>query len=161
MTMPTPTHPEDQPSKLDWRAAQAVGERLMEEQASQHDFAVGRPLSFSFDPFSGTYTYSVRSSLDVNEVRGGVTIVFDGDDGALRHLELPTSERSGNTVSAWLAALHLANVFGLPYRIFVCVLGVVITMLSVTGVYIWWKKRKARIFSKAHRGVAAAEVVVE
>ena len=39
----------------------------------------------------------------------------------------------------------MADVFGLAYRIFVCVLGLVITMLSVTGVYIWWKKRKARL----------------
>jgi uncharacterized iron-regulated membrane protein len=43
----------------------------------------------------------------------------------------------------------MANVFGLPYRIFVCILGLVIAMLSVTGVYIWWKKRRAR---NAHMG---------
>ena len=30
------SHSEDQPPKLDWRAAQAVGERLMAEQASGH-----------------------------------------------------------------------------------------------------------------------------
>ncbi|HXW70657.1 MAG TPA: PepSY-associated TM helix domain-containing protein [Methylocella sp.] len=156
MTMPALTHPEDQPPKLDWRAAQAVGERLMAEQISEHGFTTGRSLSFSFDPFQGTYTYAVRSSLDVDEVRGNVAIVFDGDDGALRHSESPTGERSGNTVSAWLSALHLANVFGLPYRIFVCMLGLVITILSVTGVYIWWMKRRARKFSKAHRGATPA-----
>jgi uncharacterized iron-regulated membrane protein len=38
----------------------------------------------------------------------------------------------------------MANVFGLPYRIFVFIAGIVITMLSVTGVYIWWKKRGFR-----------------
>lgn len=37
-----------------------------------------------------------------------------------------------------------AEVFGLPYRIFVCGLGIAIAMLSVTGVYIWWKKRRLR-----------------
>jgi ABC-type multidrug transport system permease subunit len=44
----------------------------------------------------------------------------------------------------------------LAYRIFVCALGLVIAMLSVTGVYIWWKKRRAQKFSKAHRGQPAA-----
>jgi uncharacterized iron-regulated membrane protein len=39
-------------------------------------------------------------------------------------------------------ALHMANVWGLPYKIFVCVLGLVIVMLSATGVLIWWKKRR-------------------
>jgi uncharacterized iron-regulated membrane protein len=28
-------------------------------------------------------------------------------------------------------------------KIFVCMMGLVITMLSVTGVYIWFKKRRA------------------
>jgi hypothetical protein len=47
---------------------------------------------------------------------------FDGDTGALRSLSLPTGEHSGNTVSTWLAAPHMADVFGPPYRIFVRVL---------------------------------------
>ncbi|HUB63106.1 MAG TPA: hypothetical protein VL996_01420 [Methylocella sp.] len=33
--------------------------------------------------------------------------------------------------------------------IFVCVLGIVITLLSVTGLTIWWKQRGACKFSQA------------
>ena len=44
--------------------------------------------------------------------------------------------------------------FGLPYRILVCALGLVVAMLSGTGVYIWWKKRKARKFSAARASFA-------
>jgi uncharacterized iron-regulated membrane protein len=36
-------------------------------------------------------------------------------------------------------------VFGRPYQIFVCLLGVLVAMLSVTGVYIWWKKCQGRL----------------
>ena len=75
-------------------------------------------------------------------------INFDADTGELISFEAPTGEHSGNTVTNWLRALHMADVFGLPYRIFVCVLGLIITMLSVTGVYIWWKKRCARVKSR-------------
>ena len=50
-------------------------------------------------------------------------------------------------MTTWLIELHMANLFGLPYRIFVCVLGLVIVMLSVTGVYIWWKKRRRALAS--------------
>ncbi|MEI8208607.1 MAG: PepSY-associated TM helix domain-containing protein [Methylococcales bacterium] len=39
--------------------------------------------------------------------------------------------------------LHMERMFGLPMKIFVCVMGLVITLLSVTGVYIWLKKRWA------------------
>jgi uncharacterized iron-regulated membrane protein len=38
----------------------------------------------------------------------------------------------------------MANVFGMPYRIFVCALGLLIAPLSNTGVNIWWRKRQAR-----------------
>jgi len=38
----------------------------------------------------------------------------------------------------------MARVFGRPYQVFVCLLGLVVAMLSVTGVYIWWKKRRGR-----------------
>lgn len=41
--------------------------------------------------------------------------------------------------------MHTANVFGLPYKIFVCVVGFVVAMLSVTGICIWRKKRAARV----------------
>jgi len=56
----------------------------------------------------------------------------------------------------WLRALHMIQdpVDYLVYRIFVCVIGVVIVMLSVTGVYIWWKKRRARISNVKRRRIA-------
>lgn len=56
---------------------------------------------------------------------------------------LPRGQYAGNTLTQWLVALHEANVFGLPYRIFVSLLGLTIVMLSVTGIVICWKKRKA------------------
>jgi uncharacterized iron-regulated membrane protein len=43
-----------------------------------------------------------------------------------------------------LSGLHTAAIWGLPYQVVVCVMGLVITMLSLTGVYIWWKKRNAK-----------------
>ncbi len=53
----------------------------------------------------------------------------------------------GETITNWLVALHMirdpVNYFA--YRLFVAVIGLVIVALSVTGVYIWWKKRAARI----------------
>ena len=75
-------------------------------------------------------------------------VIFDANTGELKQLLLPSGQHSGNTVTNWLQTLHEANVFGLPYRIFVCVLGLVIVMLSVTGVVIWLKKRRARLISQ-------------
>ena len=154
-----PSPPPNEIPRLDFRAALLTGERLMAEQATKHDFSVERAVILY--RMNGVYSYFVKSSRDIRDKVGLTYVNFDADTGALISLELPTGQHSGNTLSAWLYALHMADVFGLPYRIFVCALGLVITMLSITGVYIWWKKRKARQFSKAHRGVAAAQIVAK
>ncbi len=113
-------------------------------------------MLYMFYHMGGSYGYVVRSSRDIRDKLGLTMINFDADTGELISFETPTGEHSGNTVTTWLRALHMADVFGLPYRIFVCVLGLIITMLSVTGVYIWWKKRKARIHANSRSASATA-----
>jgi uncharacterized iron-regulated membrane protein len=151
--------PLDSP-RLNFQTALSTGQRLMADQAAQHDFTVDRPVGLGYQPSRGLYFYFVRSSRDIRDKAGRTYVYFDGDSGALRLLALPTGQYSGNTVTSWLVGLHMADLFGLPYRIFVCALGMLVTMLSVTGIYIWWKKRRARQFSTAHRGAAAAVAAV-
>jgi len=152
-TTEMPRHAGNQPPKLDWRAAQEAGARLMAEEAAIHGFTVERKESLSYSPAENAYYYDARTSRDLSDLNA-TALVLDGDTGAFRSLRLPTGEHSGNTISTWLYALHTADVFGLPYRIFVCALGLAIAMLSVTGVYIWWKKRKGRILAASRRGHA-------
>lgn len=131
---------------MSWRQAHETAERLMTEQGILHGVSVERPLALRLDRARHQYVYTVRSSRDIQERRGRTRLVFDASTGALKQLQLPTGQHSGTTVTMWLNALHDANVaiLGLPYRIFVCALGLVTTMVSITGVYIWWKKRVAR-----------------
>ena len=44
----------------------------------------------------------------------------------------PTRD-TGSAMGYWFQKLHLTHSFGLAYEIFVAILGVVITMFSVTG----------------------------
>ena len=145
---PSIPRPSETP-RLDFRAALLTGERLMAEQAQKHGFSV--QLAVMQYRSGGDYFYFVKSSRDIRDKAALTYIIFDADTGALRSLIMPTGQHNGNTISAWLYALHMADVFGLPYRIFVCVLGLVIAMLSVTGVYIWWKKRMARMRAASQR----------
>lgn len=127
-----------------WEEAQAIGEKFIAEQAIVHGFTIERPTRLSIQRKSGLYYYGVRSSHDIGDSSGRTSIAFDAYTGELRSVRVPTGRHAGNTITTWLVELHMANVFGLPYRIFVCALGLVIVMLSITGVYIWWKKRMAR-----------------
>jgi uncharacterized iron-regulated membrane protein len=138
-----PSTPRERP-RLDWHAAQRAGDRLLAEQAAIHGFTVGKPFGLAYLPEFGVYSYDVASSLDVRGHGWDTGVWLDGDTGELRKLFRPTGEHRGNTVSTWLRALHFADVHGsLAYRVFVCLLGLVITLLSYTGVYLWWRKRKA------------------
>lgn len=135
---------------LDWRAARANGERLAAELAKERGFRIVAPLGLSYSPMGGVYSYQIRTDRDVFErsPKGGSTVIaFDGNDGSLVRLHMPTGEHAGNTVESWLYALHMTRVLGRPFQIFVCALGLFVTLLSVTGVYIWWKKRRARKLS--------------
>ena len=138
---------------LGWRGALAAGERLMAVEASTRGFVIGEPMLLLYDQKLGLYTYAVET---ISPSRSTVRARRSASTAPRRNVDFraPTGEHAGNTVEAWLKALHKAEVFGLPYKIFVCILGLVIAMLSVTGVYIWWKKRKARRFRKT-RGASS------
>lgn len=136
----------EQPA-LDWPQAVGTAERLLAEQAVLQGFTVEKPVAMRLDRARHLYIYQVRSSRDIQDRRGRTRLVLEANTGEVKQLHLPTGQHNGLTVTMWLNALHDANVFGLPYRIFVSMLGLLIVMLASTGVYVWWKKRQARTFS--------------
>ncbi|EIC30421.1 PepSY-associated TM helix domain-containing protein [Methylomicrobium album] len=127
---------------IDLRAAYRLGHRAMTRAAAEHGFQIEAPVAIWINRAKGFYVYCVRSSLDIQDHEGQTRVVIDANSGQQKMLLLPAGQYNGNTVTSWLTALHMANVFGLPYRLFVCVLGLVIVMLSVTGIVIWLKKRR-------------------
>ncbi|MBL8430169.1 MAG: PepSY domain-containing protein [Dechloromonas sp.] len=132
---------------LDWLQAVGTAQRLMAEQAVAQGFTLDKTVSMRLDRARHLYIYQVRSSRDIQDRRGRTRLVLDANTGEMKQLHLPTGQHNGLTVTMWLNALHDANVFGLPYRIFVSMLGLLIVMLASTGVYVWWKKRRARTSS--------------
>ena len=129
-----------------------IGERLMAEQALKHGFTITRPYGMAYIPEFGVYTYAVRGSKDIRGYGWDTSIWVDGNTGALRDVSLPSGQHTGNTITTWLWGLHYGDIRDfLPYRILVCFFGIVLVMLSVTGIYIWWKKRRVRRASRAPR----------
>ena len=144
--------PMEQP-RLNWLDAQAVGERLMAAHVAQAGLTVRRPVGLRLYREFGVYQYQVESDREIDDRprRYTTQVWFDADTGALRLALLPRGQYAGNTISNWLYALHMANVFGLPYRMFVCFLGWVVVMLSVTGVYLWAKKCRSKAMAHSRR----------
>jgi uncharacterized iron-regulated membrane protein len=121
-------------------AARARGALLASRQMARRGMTAGAADSLSYDPGTGAYVYSFRSSRDFTDHRGWSSVLFSAQDGHLLGVELPAGQSGANTFTNWITAL-----FGLPWRIAVSLIGGIVTMLSVTGVIIWMKKRSARI----------------
>ena len=138
---------------LAWEEAERIARDLMAARAASDGFIVDRRVDFSLDRATGLYVYGVHSDRDVGEKYGGTTVAFDAYSGAVHGFQAPSARKGGDTVTTWLVELHMANVFGLPYRLFVFVGGLAIALLSVTGVVIWWKKRGARRHAGRMKGM--------
>lgn len=132
---------------LDWRDAHRRGRALMAEQATQRGFEVVDERRLVYQPEAGIFRYQVRSSLDVSDRYAGTTLWLSAQDGRLLEFEAPTGENAGRTLTTWLYQLHFGavSVLGVPYRVFVCWLGLAVAVLSVTGVWVWWVKRTKRV----------------
>ena len=136
---------------IDFRTAYQLTWQLMAEQAHQKGFTVEEEIAISYDPAKGLYSYQVKSDYDIMDGVGVTLVWIDGNSGAFVNHFLPTGQKAGDTITVWLQTLHMAKIWGLPYKIFVCLMGLIVAMLSVTGVYIWLKKRKARLMSFERR----------
>jgi uncharacterized iron-regulated membrane protein len=132
---------------LTWSEALIRGQTLLSEQAEQEGFEVIEPERLRYFEHLGHFQYRAKSSLDIMTHYAQTGVWFDGDSGEYRALDVPTGKNAGVTATTSLYALHFGNwaTGGLAYRIFVCVCGVLVGLLSVTGVWIWWRKWKQRV----------------
>ena len=74
---------------------------------------------------------------------GSYGVFVDDRSGAVTYVRTPKGTAADVFVN-WLSALHMGNVFGTPYKVVLCLLGLVVAGLSATGVIIWWRKLRSR-----------------
>lgn len=134
---------------LDWPAARAQGRQLMDALARQHAFTIIEENALAYERALGVYSYNVRSSRDVRAHKGLTTVFFDAASGRQLAAWLPTGAASGDTIRSWISALHMASMWGWPFKLFICAMGLLVAGLSVTGVLIWRRKRQGKAKARA------------
>jgi len=112
-----------------------------ETLAIDKNIELGSERSLRYSASNHTFQYRFHSSLDVDESLSRSVLYISAHDGELLQVFWPTSQHSATTVTQWLYALHMAEVFGWPYRLLVCLLGLAVCYFSYSGLLIWWKKR--------------------
>lgn len=71
-------------------------------------------------------------------------LYLDGDSGAELGARVPWQGTAADIFVQLQFPLHSGRILGLPGRVIISLMGLVVAMLSLTGVIIWAKKRKAR-----------------
>ena len=126
-----------------WEEIRETARRELQSRSLALNFRVLGEEGLYYQPDKGLFTYLVRSDRDVTSEGGGSVLLLD-DRGRPLGFSLPTGQNVGATLNTWLFALHTAEVWGMPFRLFVALMGILVSGFSITGVYIWWKKRRAR-----------------
>jgi uncharacterized iron-regulated membrane protein len=75
---------------------------------------------------------------------GPAMIDLDGTDGRILSERIPGQGTAGDLFLQLQFPLHSGRIAGLPGRIFISFMGLVVAALAATGLVIWWRKRKAR-----------------
>jgi len=92
---------------------------------------------------------------------GGVghkRLYYDGMDGRYLGDRQPWKGTAADIFLQAQFPLHSGRILGMPGRILISAMGIVVAMLSITGVIIWWRKRGSRrdyAVQHARRTVAA------
>jgi uncharacterized iron-regulated membrane protein len=95
---------------------------------------------------------------------GGVghkRLYVDSPDGRVIGERLPWEGTAADLFVQAQFPLHSGRILGLPGRILISAMGLVVAMLAITGVYIWWKKRRARLRHERRAGAPIGEAVAE
>jgi len=127
--------------QIGWQEARMLGEKYMAEAAEKYGFSINHPHALVYRREKGFYDYRVHSSFDILKY-GSTSVAIDAQTGKLLGVQIPTGVEAGTTFTSWIKALHMAMVGCMPWRIFVSFIGLVVVTLSITGIWLWLKKRK-------------------
>jgi uncharacterized iron-regulated membrane protein len=75
---------------------------------------------------------------------GNRWLYFDDKNGTLAGANIPGTGSAGDIFMQAQFPLHSGRILGLPGRILISIMGVVVAILSMTGIIIWFRKRHNR-----------------
>lgn len=103
-----------------------------------------RPADLYFLPGIGLYGVSMAAAGEGDPWSGlgPDTVWVAADDGHIVRIDRAGQRLAGDTLLEVQYPLHSGRIAGLPSRILVAILGLAVAMLSLTGPWIWWRKRR-------------------
>lgn len=128
----------------------------------------GKRLGFDHPPggiwYGGDYPFYNISFFDPADEMGAMgmglsNIYVSADDGRILGMHRPWHGTAADIFVQLQLPLHSGRILGLPGRILMSVMGLIVVMLTITGIVIWERKRRARRMQRVNSvGRAAAQL---
>ena len=148
----------DKHHPIEPRVAYADIVRTAGDEAKRRQWAEPAGSIFYSQEF-GIYGVSFFKAGDDHGAGGvGPAVLYFDSDGRLAGDRQPWKGTAADIFVQAQFPLHSGRILGLPGRILISFMGVVVAMLSVTGVIIWWRKRASRVATAAQRRGVKGEV---
>ena len=136
-----PSPPGPKPRRLGWDAAAA---RAGEAAAHRSGVRLA-PAVASFDADGNLYRVGfTRSGVRDYTGLGPVYWYVDADSGRVAYVDDPYRDSLGRIFLRGLYPIHSGQMLGLTGRILALLLGLAVVEMSITGGYLWWRKRSVR-----------------
>jgi uncharacterized iron-regulated membrane protein len=129
--------------KIDWHQALKIGRAEAKQLGVQHGFTTTHEYAVNYIAEKGHYTYNFETSADRKNIHSS-GIFIDANTGEVVARITAANCPTANAVTNWIQSLHMARWGGLAFKIFVSIMGLLITTFCVTGIIIWMRKRSAR-----------------
>ncbi|MDH6592471.1 putative iron-regulated membrane protein [Variovorax sp. TBS-050B] len=135
---------------LGTRIEPAIGFRqiVAEAEAEARRRGWDTPLGGVFyNQRAGFYNVSFfdHATHDSSDGMGLSNLYLDGRDGRLIGSNRPWQGTAADVFAQLQLPLHGGRILGLPGRILMSLMGLAVAGLSITGIVIWWRKRRARL----------------
>lgn len=103
-----------------------------------------RPVFLSYDPARGLYGVSfMAQGNDTYAWLGPAAYYFSDRSGQLVYTDDPYRDGARGVILRSLYPLHSGFVWGWPTRALIFALGLATAILSLTGFYVWYRKRRS------------------
>ena len=142
---PFPTIPWRDTTPDDWPSL----ERVMEEVRSRYVSHQIDEIHLPSKPTAG-YLFYLRQPGDVHR-RGDTIVWVHTASGEILFERSSRNRTAGETVMHWLYPLHSGTAFGDAGKVAMFVTGIAMLLMFPTGLWIWWRKRRAQRFEETRR----------
>ncbi|MEW1781232.1 PepSY-associated TM helix domain-containing protein [Arthrobacter sp. NPDC080086] len=125
---------------LSWSQALQTARAHVDQQMRTRGERVEWEDALRYDRTRAAFAYRVHTNADIGNRRAHTTLWLDAQTGKPLAFQPTTGTARGQWISAWLLALHRADLGALAYRIFECVFGLALAGIAISGTCLWWKR---------------------